>query len=73
MKFIATSPAFIDGRRIRAGEKFDAPETFKARWAVPADKAVAAKPVPKDEPRTLAQANAQKAKTFTEAHAKDLA
>jgi hypothetical protein len=34
MKFKAKAEGFV-GRRIREGEEFDAPDTFKATWAEP--------------------------------------
>lgn len=35
-KFIATELGFYKGGRIRKGATFEAPEDFKAKWAVPA-------------------------------------
>jgi len=37
IEFVVTKKAFHDAARMRPGERFQAPEDFKASWAVPAD------------------------------------
>lgn len=75
MKFIATKTGFFDGSLRQQGDEFEAPESFKAAWAVPAETpagkaAEAKKPteVKKPTPKALSELAAP-GKTFNAVNA----
>lgn len=71
MKFIATKPGFFGGSVRERGVTFDAPDNFKASWAVPAEtaaaKAVKTAKVEKVTPRALSELAAP-GKSFSDVH-----
>jgi hypothetical protein len=56
-RVVATSMGFFEGRRVRPGEELHVPDNFKGSWvaAVGDPAAVAPKPKPAREPRTLSE------------------
>lgn len=71
MKFIATKPGFFGGSVRERGVTFDAPDNFKASWAVPAEtaagKSVKVGKVDKPAPRALSELAAP-GKSFSDVH-----
>lgn len=55
-KMVATEMGFYRGSMVHPGQEFDAPVTFKAKWAVPAGShEPAVEPETEPEPDTLSE------------------
>jgi hypothetical protein len=77
MRVVAIKPAFHNGTRIRVGTTVEVPDGYKGSWFV-TEEASAAKPTKapkatKQEPVALSQMGKGESKTFTQAHAPELA
>lgn len=55
MRFVAKAMLIYQGRRVRAGEEFDAPDTYKSKAAVKKAEYVAPKITSAPEPTTFSE------------------
>lgn len=72
MKVVALKPGFLNGRRVRAGDELEVPDTLKATWLAPiasaAAKAATPKPAAPKKPMALSQMGKEEGKTFLDVH-----
>lgn len=72
MQFVAIKTGFFGGSLVNPGASFEAPDNFKASWAVPAESkaAKAAKPAKAEKPAPKALSEvAASGKSFVDVHA----
>lgn len=69
-KFVALTQGFYGGTRVRAGVSFEAPDNFKAKWAVPAGTLRLKQQAKPQAPQALSQVGQAQAKTFTQVMSK---